>query len=74
MIAPIIDALAKEMSGKVKIGKLDVDHNPVTASRFQVQSIPTLIIFKDGQEVDRLIGAQSKEAMLKRLQPFIGSR
>ena len=71
MIAPIIDALAKEMSGKAKIGKLDVDQNPITAGRFHVQSIPTLIIFKYGKEVDRMVGSQSKEAMLRRLQPFI---
>ena len=71
MIAPIIDALAKEMAGKVKIGKLDVDQNPVTANKFRVQSIPTLIIFKDGEEADRIVGAQSKEAMIRRLQQFI---
>ena len=71
MIAPIIDTLAKELACKVKIGKLDVDANQMTAARFHVQSIPTLIIFKDGQEVDRIIGGQSKEAMIKRLQPFL---
>lgn len=71
MIAPSIEAMAKEMSGKAKIGKLDVDSNPVTASKFHVQSIPTLIIFKDGREVDRIVGAQSKEAMLRRLQAFV---
>lgn len=67
MIAPIIDNLAKELAGKVKVGKLDVDNNPMLSSRFRVQSIPTLIIFKDGKEFDRIIGATSKEAMLKRL-------
>lgn len=71
MIAPIIDALAKELVGKVKIGKLDVDKNPRTSSQFRVQSIPTLIIFKNGKEVDRLVGAQSKEAMLARLKVFM---
>jgi thioredoxin len=71
MIAPIIDKLALELAGKAKIGKLDVDNNPMTASRFHVQSIPTLIIFKEGKEVDRIVGAGSKEAMLKRLQPFL---
>jgi thioredoxin-like negative regulator of GroEL len=71
MIAPIIDALAQEMAGKAKIGKLDVDQNPITANQFHVQSIPTLIIFKAGKEVDRIIGAQSKEAMLRRLQAFV---
>lgn len=71
MIAPIIDKLALELVGKAKIGKIDVDNNPMTASRFHVQSIPTLIIFKDGQEADRIVGAESKDAMLKRLQPFL---
>lgn len=71
MVAPIVDAIAKEMSGKAKIGKLDVDRNPVVASQFGVQSIPTLIIFKNGKEVDRLIGAQSREAMLRRLNQFV---
>ena len=71
MIAPIIDALAKELAGKVKIGKLDVDANQMTAARFHVQSIPTMIIFRDGTEVDRIIGGQSKEAILRRLQQFI---
>lgn len=71
IIAPIIDAVAGELTGKAKIGKLDVDNNPRIASRFNVQSIPTLIIFKDGKEADRLVGAQSKEAILIRLQQFL---
>lgn len=71
MIAPIIDALAKELAGKVKIGKVDVDQNPMLSSQFRVQSIPTLIIFKDGKEADRIVGAATKEAMLKRLQAFL---
>jgi thioredoxin 2 len=71
MIAPIVENMAKELAGKAKIGKLDVDRNPVTAGRFRVQSIPTLIIFKDGQEVDRIVGAGTKEWMLRRLQPFL---
>jgi len=71
MVAPIIEALAKEMAGKARIGKLDVDKNPATSSLFRVQSIPTLIIFKDGKEVDRIVGAGSKEMMIQRLQRFI---
>jgi thioredoxin 2 len=71
IVAPTIEALARELAGKAKIGKLDVDKNPILSSRFQVQSIPTLIIFKDGQEVDRIIGAQSKAVMLNRLQAFM---
>jgi len=55
-LAPTIAELAKEYSGKVFIGKLDVDENPVTAEKFQVFSIPTMILFKDGQEAERLVG------------------
>lgn len=59
-LAPTIVELAKEYSGKVLIGKLDVDENPTTAEKFQVFSIPTMIIFKDGKEVDRLVGLSPK--------------
>jgi len=55
-LAPTIVELAKEYNGKALIGKLDVDENPATAEKFQVFSIPTMILFKDGQEVDRLVG------------------
>ena len=55
-LAPTIVELAKEYSGKILIGKLDVDENPATAEKFQVFSIPTMILFKEGKEVDRLVG------------------
>jgi thioredoxin 2 len=71
MIAPIIDQLAKELSGKVRVGKLNVDENQRTAARFGVQSIPTLLVLKNGQEVDRLVGSQSKEAITQRLKAFL---
>jgi len=71
MVAPVIEQLAKELSGKVRVGKLDVDANQATAGRFRVQSIPSLLIFKDGKEVDRVVGAQSKEAILQRLQAYL---
>lgn len=71
MIAPVIEQLAKELYAKVLVGKLDVDQNPVTSSRFQVQGIPTLLILKEGREVDRIVGVLSKEAILLRLQQFI---
>lgn len=63
--------LASELAGKVMVGKLDVDANKRTAARFGVQSIPTLLIIQNGREVDRLVGVQSREAILRRLQPFI---
>lgn len=72
MIAPIIEQLATELSGKAFVGKLDVDNNPATASRFGVQSIPTLLILKNGREVDRLIGLQPKDAILRRLSGVMG--
>jgi thioredoxin 1 len=55
-LAPTIVELAKEFSGKILIGKLDVDENPATAEKFNVQSIPTMIVFKNGKEAERLVG------------------
>jgi thioredoxin 2 len=71
MVAPALDALAAEMAGRVRVAKLNVDDNPDTSNRFGVRSIPTLLIFKDGREVDRIVGAQSKAAIAARLQPFL---
>jgi thioredoxin 2 len=71
MIAPTIKILASELAGKVLVGKLDVDANPRTQARFGVQSIPTLLILRDGKEVDRIVGAQSREAILRRLNPYV---
>jgi thioredoxin 1 len=63
MIAPILDQLATEYDGKVKVTKLDVDANVRTATRFNVRSIPTLLFFKDGKLVDQVIGAVGKNAL-----------
>lgn len=71
MIAPILDQLAKELGGKIRVGKLNVDENQMTAARFRVQSIPTLIVLKEGKEVDRIVGMQSKEALVRRLKPYL---
>lgn len=71
IIAPVIDELARELSGRVRVGKVDVDKNPATSSRFRVQSIPLLVILKDGREVDRMLGVQSKQAILQRLQKYM---
>ena len=60
IIAPIVDQLAAEYQGKVKVTKLDVDTNVRTASRFNVRSIPTLLFFKNGKVVDQMVGAQPK--------------
>ncbi len=66
-LAPTIVELAKEYSGKVLIGKLDVDENPATAERFQVFSIPTMILFKDGKEAERLVGLCPKNRITETL-------
>jgi thioredoxin 1 len=68
MIAPVLDELAAESQGRYRILKLNVDENPRTAAQFKIASIPTMLIFKDGKLVDRLIGAQPKEAIAERLQ------
>ncbi|HEX8177637.1 MAG TPA: thioredoxin [Pyrinomonadaceae bacterium] len=67
MIAPVLEQLAAESNGRYLIAKLDVDQNPVTASQFGIQSIPTLLIFKNGTLVDRMVGLQSKQAIAQRL-------
>jgi len=63
VVAPLLEQIAEEMKGKVRIGKLDVDHNPATASQFGIQSIPTLLLFKNGKVVEQIVGAQSKEVI-----------
>lgn len=71
MVAPTIEMLARELAGRVLVGKLDVDANQRTAARFGVQGIPTLLIIKNGREADRLVGVQSREQILRRLDQFI---
>jgi thioredoxin len=67
MIAPSLDELAGESGGRYKITKLNVDENPQTSAQFQIRSIPTLIIFKNGKVVDQIIGAVPKQAIAARL-------
>ena len=67
-IAPMIDELATEMAGRVRFAKMNVDDNPATSSRFAVRSIPTLLVLKDGREVDRIIGVRPKSEIAKRLE------
>ena len=71
MIAPILEEIATEQAGKVKVAKLNVDDNPDAARRYEVMSIPTLIVFRDGQPVKRLIGAKGKGQLLQELSEFI---
>ena len=68
MIGPFVEELSGELAGRVRVAKLNIDENQMTAQRFNVRSIPTMILFKDGHEVDRITGAVPKEMMLRRLQ------
>ena len=70
-IAPTVDAIAIEYSGKLKVVKLDVDNNSEVSARFGIQGIPTLMLFKDGQVVEKLVGAYPKAALLSRIQPHL---
>jgi len=72
MIAPILSEIASEHAGKVTVAKLNVDENPDVARRFDVMSIPTLIVFKDGSAQKRLVGAKGKGQLLAELEEFIG--
>ena len=67
-LAPTIEDLAEEYNGKVFIGKLNVDENPDTASCYKVFSIPTVLIMKDGKEVDRIVGCVPKESIVSALK------
>ncbi len=68
MIAPVVEELSKEFDGKAKIVKLDVDANPAVASKYGIMSIPSLLFFKNGQVVDKVIGAVPKAQMVTKLQ------
>jgi thioredoxin 2 len=68
MIAPVLDELAAESNGRYRITKLNVDENPRTSEQFDIRSIPTMLIFKDGALVDRIVGAQPKAAIAARLR------
>lgn len=71
MMAPVIDEIADDYAGKAKVGKLDVDSNPQSASRYQVRGIPTLLLFKGGQVVEQLVGAVPKERVVEALNGHI---
>lgn len=73
MVAPVVEALARERAGRLKVVKLNVDENPVTAGRYRVQSIPTLLLFKDGQVAETVVGAMPKGALEARLAPHLGA-
>ena len=72
MVAPILDEIADEQAGKFTIGKLNIDDNPEAARRFDVMSIPTMLVFQDGVPVKRIVGAKGKAQLLQDLAEFIG--
>ena len=71
MIAPVLEEIAREQTGKVLVAKLNVDENPQIARRFEVMSIPTLLVFESGQVRKRLVGAKGKAALLEEISEFI---
>jgi thioredoxin 1 len=73
-MSPTIDALATEYAGKVKIGKVNTDENPATGMRFQIRSIPTLMLFKDGKVVDTALGSRPKADVQKMLDPHVADQ
>ncbi len=71
MLAPIIDQIADDLDGKAKICKLNIDDNGAIAASFGVMSIPTLLVFKDGQPVERIVGSRPKEQLLPMIERFL---
>jgi len=72
MIAPILEEVANEYDGKIKIAKVDVDSNSKTAAQFGIMSIPSLLFFKDGKVVDQVVGAIPKAQLVSRLEKVLG--
>jgi thioredoxin 1 len=71
IIGPVVEEMAQDYDGRVVVGKVDVDNNPSITAKFGVRSIPTLLIFKNGQIVDKQIGAVPKSILLKKLEPHL---
>lgn len=74
MAGPVIEGLAKEYQGKIKVGKLNVDENPKMSQKYEVMSIPTVIIFKDGKEIKRLIGFPGKSGYQEMIQEILSTK
>ena len=73
MVAPMVEQLAKEYAGRVAFGKLNVDENPLTSGEFEIQSIPTLLIFRNGEPVDGIIGAVPKHQLEARIKSHLSN-
>jgi len=73
MVSPVVEEIARDQAGKMTAVKLNVDDNPQTTRQYQVMSIPTLIVFKGGQEMARVVGARGKEAILREISPHLAA-
>src|SRR3989338_4323784 len=73
MVAPLVEELAQHYAGKITVGKINVDDHIQTATQFRVMNIPTLIFFKDGQEVDRIVGVAPKAALTKKCEALLAA-
>lgn len=71
MVGPVLEDVANEQGDKIKVAKLDVDANPITAGRFGVRAIPTMIVFKNGREADRIVGYHPKPQLMQKLSPHL---
>lgn len=71
MVGPIVEEIGKEYEGKVVVGKVDVDNNPGTASKFGIRNIPTLLYIKNGEIVDKVVGAAPKQQLVKKLEAIM---
>jgi thioredoxin 2 len=71
MTAPVLEEMARDKAGQIKVVKINVDQNPATAGLFNIRSIPTMMLFKNGSPVETIVGAMSKEALLERLNPHL---
>jgi thioredoxin-like negative regulator of GroEL len=67
VLAPVVDELATELAGRVRVAKLNVDENPATAARFGIRGIPTLLVMRGGREIDRMVGVLAKAEIARRL-------
>jgi thioredoxin 1 len=73
MVAPVVEEIAGEYQGKLKVGKVDVDNNPETTLKFGIRNIPTIMVFKGGKVVEQIIGALPKRNLLEKLNPHMGT-
>src|SRR5687768_5822163 len=71
MVGPVLEEVANEQGDKIRVAKLDVDANPITAGRFGVRAIPTMIVFKNGREADRIVGYHPKPQLMQKLNPHL---